>query len=209
MLRRSLLNSNITKDNLSAEIFNVQTTAVSDLNSIPFGTSAYRPTTANIPYANTYGIVYYYQASTWLYQEAFDTTGNIYVRRKINAEDWTNWDRVIREPILNTALKTIIYSNSFLTQDSFTIYVNANLTGISITVNEPVQKSLTGRSGWTNVTSLPTELRPSRNIYASLFTPDSVISFATIMIMPSGALSYQPHTVSNAWLQGAASMIIA
>lgn len=207
------LNGAITKNNISETIFKApaQADAASDLNSVPFGYSTYTPNTSNIPYAGTWGTVFYYTASdtNWQFQEAFDTSANVWVRRKINAGNWTTWEKVITESKLRSAIYANAFSDSYTTQDGFTINVDANMVGITITVNESSAKSLTGRSGWTSLATLPSSVpRPQVNNYVQLFTPDTAISFATILYQPNGALGYQPHTVSNAWLQSSASLVI-
>ena len=82
----------ISKDNMSQTLIKTDEVA-SDLNSAKFGYLVFNTTSSNRPSGASYGVVLTHQGSTWKYQIAVDTNGNVYRRRNINNGGWTSWEK--------------------------------------------------------------------------------------------------------------------
>ena len=184
----------ITKDNLSQKIFDAP--IVTDLNNCKYGSNGYNTSTANTPVANTYGVCYQYKSTSWIWQIAFDTNGNVYRRRNINSAGWTSWESPVYEK----------YTQVLSRYDDQDIYLLMRRYGnvVSINAADGVQRHFP--TSWTQVATLPEDFRPNSPRYCPVMLLNN--KSITYRIQASGSIEVIANDTSNVWFQGSGMYFI-
>ena len=125
----SAITAAVSKDNISETIFKNTASAVDDLDDAPFGSCGYNLSTAHRPLY--YGTAYTFQTSTFIYQLAFETNGQIFIRENINNGGWTNWKEFASEQIDKDVAYVVDHKQSAtsIPQGKFVILRNSTITG--------------------------------------------------------------------------------
>ena len=181
----SSLNSNITKDNLSAKIFNDSNNVISNLNSCVPGANFYNINTVNIPVANTYGTCYDLRSGSWHTQVALSNDGKIFIR--CYTTSWSSWESINKLEFgtitSNIFSNTSTYSGSYLVKQGKIVNLNITTNATQTQINKNYAERLF---------NIPTGFRPATTIFAPCvyYINADILTFTLASINSLGEIGF-------------------